>query len=162
MSPESKFYPEGTKDPEGYWTSMHLNAKGIAYNTKLVSSKDVPDRWEDLLDPKWKGKLLMDPTEYEWFGALLKVWGREKGFEFMKKLSRQELEFRDGHPLLAVLLAAGEFPIVVVSNSDTTEEERRKGAPVKWVGPDPTVVRLRPIGLAKTSPHPNAGKLLIN
>ena len=56
FSPESKIYPEGLKDPEGYWNSLYLQLRVVTYNTKLVSKKDLPKRYEDFLEKKMEGK----------------------------------------------------------------------------------------------------------
>ena len=76
VSPENKYYPEGMKDKDGYWISIYMNAKGIGYNTRMVAAKDAPKTWQDLLDPKWKGKLLMDTGDFEWYANMMKIWGR--------------------------------------------------------------------------------------
>jgi iron(III) transport system substrate-binding protein len=60
-----------------------------------------------------------------------------------------------------LLVAAGEYPLSVAANLDQIEPYRLKGAPIKWVGLDPVIIRLRPLALAKNSSHPNAAKLFI-
>ena len=55
-----------------------------------MQRKDAPRNYPDLLDPKWKGKMLMDSTDYDWFGTLVMVWGREKTVEYMKRLALTE------------------------------------------------------------------------
>src|SRR4029079_14936970 len=42
------------------WTATRITACGAGYNTKLIGGADVPKRYEDLLDPKWKGKLAVE------------------------------------------------------------------------------------------------------
>lgn len=163
LSPESSSFPAGAKDPEGYWTSVFSNLKIIAYNTKMVSPKDAPRSWEDLLEPKWKGKMLMASNNYEWFGNVLKIMGEEKGMALMRKLSSQDLRLREGGTLTASLVVAGEGPISIASNSDRIEEMKTKrGAPVDWVGVDPVISRQHPIALARGAPRPNAAKLYID
>ena len=56
-SPERKAFDARFKDKEGFWTDVYPTVHSIPYNTKLVSQKDLPRRYTDLLDPKWKGKL---------------------------------------------------------------------------------------------------------
>ena len=51
----------------------------MAYNTKLLKPTKPPKSYDDLLDPKWKGKMLMDSRETEWYASMLQVLGREKG-----------------------------------------------------------------------------------
>ena len=61
------------------WRSLGNRLFQIMYNTKLVSEKDAPKNWEDLLDGKWKGKLLLDDAAYDWFVGLLDYMGEQKG-----------------------------------------------------------------------------------
>ena len=77
--PERRAFLDDFKDKEGYWTSVYHNASIIAYNTNLLKPADLPKSYDDLLDPKWKGKMLMDNRETEWYASMLQVLGREKG-----------------------------------------------------------------------------------
>ena len=54
-SPQSAAYPEGYKDPNGYWTDLYDNLIVSAYNTTRVKRDELPKRWEDLLHPRWAG-----------------------------------------------------------------------------------------------------------
>ena len=162
VSPESKTYPELFKDPRGYWTDYFDSYAIIGYNTKLIAKGQHPKDWPDLLDPKWKGKLMMDSEDVRWYATILDRWGEEKGRTFMKALAKQDMPVRSGSSLIAQLVAAGEAPMGMV-NVHTIERMKGRGAPVDWVTTtDPIVVSLHPIGLAARPPHPNAGKLLID
>jgi iron(III) transport system substrate-binding protein len=161
-SPERKFFNQDSKDKLGYWTSTDENYFVIAYNTKMVSSGDAPKDWGDLLDPKWRGRIAMDPDNYVLFGGLEQSWGKEKATEYFKKLSRQEIQFRKGNTLLAQLIVAGEYPLGFVY-AHRVEWLKAQGAPIEWVSTmNPIVSTLGPVGLAAKSQHPNAGKLLID
>ncbi len=162
VSPESKSYPEGFKDPEGFWTAVYLVTRVLGYNTKLVDTRDVPKRNEDLLDPKWKGKIGMDAENSEWFFMQLKTMGREKGIEFMKKLAGQDIQFRTGKTLLTQLLSAGEFSIGVGLNGHQVEKLKGDGAPIGWVAIEPVVTLISPIMVMANAPHPNAAKLFMD
>lgn len=162
ISPEGKVYAQEFKDPDGFWISSHIITRVLAYNTKLVPPRDVPKRYEDLLDPKWKGKLGMPSDEIAWFAGQLKIMGREKGIDFMKKLSRQNIQFRTGKTLLTQLLAAGEFSIAVLTNGDIVEALKRNGAAVEWVGIEPVITTLMPLMVAAHAPHPNAAMLFVD
>src|SRR5438128_3303820 len=81
-SPEYAAYPDQFKDPDGYWASMNSNYYVLGYNTKLVSAKDAPVDWPDLLNPRWKGKIGMDQEEFEWYASSIDAWGRESAMKF--------------------------------------------------------------------------------
>ena len=90
VSPETKNIQKPFFDPEGYWAAVYIMPNVIAYNTRMVKRNEVPKTDEDLLNPKWKGKMGMDHTKPEWFAWKLKRMGPEKGLAYMKKLGAQE------------------------------------------------------------------------
>jgi len=162
-TPEATHYPVGFKDPQNFWVSLYSGYNVIGYNTKLVSKAEAPRNWDDLLHPRWKAKLLMDDEEYFWHAGMLKHWGEEKGRKYMEALSRQGLQFRNGHALLADLLSIGEFPAAVVIYPDHIEQMKAKGQTVEWVkSSDPILVNLAPVAVAARAPQPNAAKLFLN
>src|SRR6184192_250133 len=162
-APEATHYPVGFKDPQNFWVSLYSGYNVIGYNTKLVSKAEAPRNWDDLLHPRWKCKLLMDDEEYFWHAGMLKHWGEEKGRKYMEALSRQGLQFRNGHALLADLLSIGEFPAAVVVYPDHIEQMKAKGQTVEWVkSSDPILVNLAPVAVAARAPQPNAAKLFLN
>lgn len=162
-APEASHYPAGFKDAQNYWVSLYSGYNVIGYNTKLVPKGEAPKNWEDLLNPRWKGKLGMDNEEYFWHAGMLKYWGEEKGRKYMEALSRQGLQFRSGHPVLADLMSVGEFPVAVVIYPYQIEQMKLKGQPVEWVKTtDPILVNLAPVAVAANAPHPNAAKLFTN
>lgn len=162
VSPESEGFPIGFRDPDGYWTDMYLNTYVITYNTRMVSSKDAPKSYESLLDPKWKGKMMLDRIAYEWFYGVLQILGEEKGLTFMRKLVAQDLSLRRGHENMLQMLAAGEFPVAVELHGPKVEEIKEKGAPVEWVRQRELPTSLHPLSIVAKAPHLNAAKLFVD
>jgi len=162
FAPERDAFMDQFKDPQGFWTGVFVNNLILAYNTKMVASKDAPKNYPDLLDPKWKGQILMDSTDYDWFGTLVTVWGRERAVQYMQRLARQEPKWRRGHGLTAQLVGAGETALAW-AYSFRIERMKRDGAPVEWVDTfDPIVVTISGMALSAKATNPNAAKLLIN
>ena len=162
LAPERDAFMDQFKDPQGYWTGVFANNLILAYNTKMVAAKDAPKDYPDLLDPRWKGQILMDPTDYDWFGTLIAAWGREKTVQYMQRLAKQQPSWRRGHGLTAQLLGAGETGLAW-AYSFRIERMKREGAPVEWIETfDPIVVTISGIGLSARATNPNAAKLLIN
>jgi iron(III) transport system substrate-binding protein len=159
---ERDFVMDQFKDPQGFWTGVFVNNLILAYNTKMVAPKDAPKNYNDLLDPKWKGQILMDSTDYDWFGTLVTVWGREKAVQYMQRLARQEPKWRRGHGLTAQLVGAGETALAW-AYSFRIERMKREGAPVDWVDTfDPIMVTISGMSLGAKATNPNAAKLLID
>jgi iron(III) transport system substrate-binding protein len=161
VSAEHRAFPNEYKDPDGYWTAYYMDTRVLAYNTRLANRENVPKTYEELLLPKWKGKMAMDDADYILYGSLLEMMGRERGLSFMKKLAQQDLIIRSGHSLLTQLLIGGEFPIYLDGFGSNIEKFKAQGAPLDWVALEPVVVSLNPMGMAVNAPHPNAARLLV-
>lgn len=162
VSPETKNIIEELKDPRGYWTAVYLNYYVPGYNNRMVAEKDAPRRWEDFLDPRWKGKISIDQEDYPWYCTLLAAWGKEKAGQFMRALAKQDIQWRKGHALIAQLMGAGEFPIGLVY-AHRIESDRKKGAPVEWINTvDPVVASVHSVGISARPSHPNAARLFVD
>jgi iron(III) transport system substrate-binding protein len=163
-SPEGAVYPPEMKDPGGYWNGMYISAWVLAYNTKLVPREAAPRTYRDLLDPRWKGGIALDPEAFSWFVTSLRYLekrdGREAALEYFKRLARQEIQFRKGHSLIGQLLAAGEFPVAAELQVHNVERLKAQGAPVDWVALD-GVIPIHKIGIAltRTGSRPHAAAL---
>jgi len=161
VSPETEHFKPVFKGKDGGWTALYYYPLTINYNTKLVSPNDRPKNWPDLLNPKWKGKIGMEPDHLTWYGGMLKRYGEEKGKKFMHDLAKQEPRLERSSRGTA-LLAAGEFAIFI-GRGHTAQIFKNKGAPIDWIkDPDPLVVQMATLQLAKNAPHPNSAKLLID
>ena len=94
-SPEAGAIDPKFIDPEGFYTGARMMNMGIGYNTGLVTPEEAPKSWNDLLDPKWQGQIVMtDPssagtTKY-FVGALLS--NAAYGEEYFKKLKANGCE----------------------------------------------------------------------
>ena len=159
---EPAVFPKGFRDAEGHWTNLHSLYLSMGYNTMLIATQGAPKRYEDLLEPKWKGKIGFNIRDVEWFVNMLRLKGRESGLDFMRKLAAQRPSYYEAHNLLAQLLAAGEFAAVVDTYAHILAREKARGAPVQWVLVEPVITYLHPVAIARSSPHPNSGRLFIN
>jgi iron(III) transport system substrate-binding protein len=161
-SAEAQAFPPELKDPAQRWTAVYNNNLVVMYNTKMVAERDAPRDYPDLLDPKWKNKMLMDATDYDWYGTLAQVWGKEKAQHYMERLAQQEPSWRRGHGLVAQLVAAGEVPLGW-AYSFRVERMKREGAPVDWSTTfNPIVTTISGMGLSAKATAPNAAKLFID
>jgi ABC-type Fe3+ transport system substrate-binding protein len=154
---EAGGFPRQFKDPEGYWTSVLLSGTLLGFNSRQVSRAEAPQRYEDLLLPRWKNAMGLDNTKIEWFAMLLKLKGRP----FMEKLAAQNPKVMAGNTNLLNLLAAGEFALTPGVYEYSIEVLKAKGAPVDWVGLEPVIVYTVAVSLPAQPPHPNAAKLFI-
>lgn len=147
--------------PESYWVATRFAFIVLGYNTNLVKSTEVPTRYEELLEPKWKGKITIERNYTEWFMTLMQHWGQERGRAFFQRLGKHGLRVRTGQTLMAQLIAAGEDPLVVITNHSIAPLQRQ-GAPVDWVSLEPVVGKTPASALAKNAPHPHAAMLFLD
>ncbi|HEX5608377.1 MAG TPA: extracellular solute-binding protein [Candidatus Binatia bacterium] len=161
VPPEAAFYNDGFKDPDGHWVSVHSLLNSMAYNTQLLKPNEAPKKYDDLLAPRWKGRLGVNLQDPEWYVSLQRRWGKEKARNFLKALAAQQPGLRDGHNITAQLLAAGEFFAVTNTYAHIAARIKNQGGPVQYVFDEPVITYVHPIALMKSAPHPNAAKLLI-
>jgi iron(III) transport system substrate-binding protein len=134
----------------------------MAYNTQLVRPNEAPKKYDDLLAPRWKGRLGVNLQDPEWYVNLQRRMGKEKARNFLQALAAQQPGLRDGHNITAQLLAAGEFHAVTNTYAHIAARIKGQGGPVQYVFDEPVITYIHPVALAKSAPHPNAGKLFIS
>ena len=84
-APEANHYLAGFKDAQNFWVSLYSGYNVIGYNTKLVPKGEAPKNWEDLLNPRWKGKLGMDDEEYFWYAGSSNIGAKTKAASIWKR-----------------------------------------------------------------------------
>ena len=157
----NSLYPKQFKE-EGYWTTVYYNAYVTGYNNKLVPAENLPKTYDDLLDPIWKGKLMMEGTKAEWFAGMLQIMGAERGLKYMRALARQQPSPREGHELLAQLIAAGEGLLDVNIPVASVERMKERSAPMDWTALGAAPAVMVGIGEASQAAHPNAAKIFLD
>jgi len=165
-SEADKYQPE-LKDPDGRWNALVLYFLTPAVNTALVSERDIPKTPQDLLDPKWKGKMAWSTAAAAgaavYVGSVLRLMGEPDGMAFLKALSRQDIVNLDAtNRAILDQVILGEYPIALNVFNHHAVLSAQKGAPVTWLRLEPISGLLHSIGLTRNAPHPNAGKLLID
>jgi iron(III) transport system substrate-binding protein len=162
-SAERAAFPEQSKDRDGYWTTLYQTGHVYAYNTRQVSAKEVPHSYDDLLQPRWKGKIMMDEEEDLWYASVLEILGKEKGQNFMRALAQQQPVFQGSKTLMMQLLCAGEVALAFPVNFNQANDAKKRGCPSDFVVFEPQTQRPPfVIAMAQNAPHPAAAKLLID
>ena len=157
----NSIYPKEFKE-EGFWTTVYYNAYVTAYNTRLVAARALPKSYDDLLDPKWKGALMMEGTKADWFAGMLQIMGQERGLKYMRALAKQQPSPREGHELLAQLIVAGEGLFDINIPAASVERMKERGAPIEWTALGEVPAIMVGIGLSAQAPHPNAAKVFLD
>src|SRR5215510_13819197 len=128
VSPESRFYPDSVKDPDGTWTSFFMNTHVLSYNTKLVKKDELPKTYEEVINPKWKDKITMS-EDFDIFGMMLKTMGRAKGLEFMRRLAAQGVVLKNSYSLAIQAVASDEVALGLNVYGTRTKSSRRRERP---------------------------------
>ena len=135
---------------------------GLLVNTTLVSEAEQPRSWFDLLEPKWKGKILADDPRAAGSGnsafrVLYEVFGRE----FHERLAAQELVLSRDVLITGQRIARGEYPIYIpysmqgiltLPGLPVRASIPNEGAPITSIS----------LAMVKDAPHPNAARLFMD
>jgi iron(III) transport system substrate-binding protein len=158
-SPHFKDLPPAAFPKHRHWVADRFNFFTIGYNTNLIKPDEVPNSYDDLLHPRFAGKLALEASDTDWFGAIVKHMGEAKGLAYFRKLAATKPQMRNGHTLLAELVSSGEVPITATIYNHNIERLAVRGAPVKWKALNPTFGRPNAIGVLPRAAHPHAALL---
>jgi iron(III) transport system substrate-binding protein len=146
--------------PHREWASVYLNTFVQAYNTNLVNKGDLPKTYQDLLHPRWKGKLAVEAEDYDWFAQVVLGLGEAQGLKLFRDIvATNGISVRRGHSVMNNMVAAGEVPLALSAYGFLAEQARLKGAPVDWFVIPPLLARPTAAGVSRNAPQPHAAVL---
>jgi len=154
-------FPASFKDKDGYYFTLRATVNVIAYNTKLVPAAEAPKGWKDLLDPKWRGKMVTAHPGYSGVIsthvlALVQLYG----WDYFKQLAQNRLMLVQSAVDPAGVVASGERQVAVDGGDYYYYQMKKKGNPVEVIYPKEGVpLVVSPSAIASFAPHPNAAKL---
>lgn len=160
-SPVHRDLVAGSVPPHKQWAATILSVWVQAYNTNAVKKSELPKTYQDLLDPRWKGKLGIEMKNDDWFATVVQQMGGEKeGLAFFRKLVETNgISPRKGHTLLNNMVVSGEVPMALTVYNYMPQQAKEKGAPIDWFAIEPAIARSNAIGVAAKAKHPNAALL---
>jgi iron(III) transport system substrate-binding protein len=148
--------------PHHEWIGDRLQIFTAAYNTNQIKKTGLPQSYDDLLDPKWKGKLGIETADVDWFEGVVTAMGEDKGLKlFHDIVAKNGISVRKGHTLLTNLVISGEVPLALTNYLYKVEQLKHDGAPVDSFLLPPDLARFQGTGIAKRAPHPNAAVLFV-
>jgi iron(III) transport system substrate-binding protein len=162
--PDVQRFAAQFKDPEGYYAVWRATLSVMGYNTKLVDEKDAPSGYLDLLDPKWKGKLVKSHPGYSGTSltgtyAIVKALG----WDYLEKLSKQGVQQLQSTTATPKSIASGERAVMVDGNEYNMFIELQAKSPVKIIYPkEGTPFVTSPTAIFADAPHPNAARVFQN
>lgn len=157
-------WPAEARDPDGFFAADCLTFSVMGYNTRLLKAEDAPKSLTELLEPKWKGKLVKAHPGYS--GVIVTTTiavSKALGWDFFEKLGKQQVLQVQSATEPPKKLALGERPVMVDGSEATALVLLADGAPIKIIYPSEgaTAVTLN-AGLMAAAPHPNAARLFLN
>lgn len=164
MVAEAAAWAADARDPDGFYTKQFFTLMVPGYNTRLVKPEDAPKFWTDLLDPKWKGKIVKAHPGYS--GTIMTgtfTLARALGWEYFEKLSKQLVMQVQSAIDPPQRVAQGERAVMADSAENSSIRVRDSGAPLALFYP-PEGVPVIPVGNAvmAKAPRPNAARLLVH
>jgi iron(III) transport system substrate-binding protein len=160
-SPELKDYNEAGVEPDHYWVHDYESYVGLGFNTSLIKPSEAPKTYDDLLDPKWRGRMAVPGTSTlaNWVGEMVTA----KGVDFVRKLKSQDIRaYEISGRAVANLIVSGEVPLSPAIFNSHIAASRSKGATVAWRALGPVYGTTGAMALAAHAPHPHAAMLFID
>lgn len=145
-----------------HYVADRFNFFVIGWNTNLVKPEEVPNSYEDLLSPRFAGKVGVEAGDTDWFASMVKSMGEQQGMDFFRRLAKAKPQIRTGHTLIGELLSSGELGIAAAIYNHSVEKMTLRGAPVRWKALAPTFGRPNAIGVALQAPRPHAALLFVD
>jgi iron(III) transport system substrate-binding protein len=163
-SPEARYYPDELK-PKGKIGFFYLPDRetynSLGFNTSLIPAATAPRTLQDLLDPRWKGKMAItsSSTGIRWIGNAMETLGRE----YLEKMAQQEVRVQDmAAAALVGLLTSGEVPLSPTIFGENIVQAKEKGAPVEWRPLEPVVTNVGSVGIMSKASNPYTALLFVD
>ena len=154
-------FPAGFKDKDGYYYGLRATVNAITYNTKMVSAAEAPKTWKDLLDPKWKGKMVTAHPGYSGVIAThVLALVHLHGWDYFKQLAQNQLMLVQSANDPSTVVASGERVVAANGGDYSAYQLKKKGNPIEIVYPKEGVpLVVSPTAITSFAPHPNAARL---
>lgn len=164
------FKPEGfdkvldsAKDPQGRWIAQRVQILGMPYRTDKIKGADIPKKWTDLADPKYKGKMVMpDPNFTAIQVIIVSTLARKYGWGFYKALRKNNTMIVRGHHQVFQTLQTGERVLGAEGAPPRTYNKGKKVPNQSIVYPaDGAFLVCSPMAILKSAKHPNAARAFV-
>ena len=154
-------FPAGFKDKDGYYYGLRATVNVIAYNTQKITAAEAPKTWKDLLDPKWKGRMVTAHPGYSGVIAThVLALVHLHGWEYFQALAKNQLMLVQSAVDPSGVVASGERPVAVNGGEYTFYQSKKQGNPVEIVYPKEGVpLVVSPTAITSFAPHPQAARL---
>jgi iron(III) transport system substrate-binding protein len=153
--------PKEQVDADGAFLSWRASLSVIAYNTNLVQAHEAPKSLTDLLDPKWRGRIVKGHPGYS--GTILTATfqiSRDLGWGYFERLAKQNVLQVQSSTDPPKKLALGERAVMADGNEYNVFQMKESGQPLEVVyATEGSPMITGPSAIFKTAPNPNAARL---
>ena len=161
--------PADARDSAAHWFGTYMTPEVIGYNADMISEADAPKDWDDVLDPKWRGQVLIrDPiasgTMRAIFGAILarsvaQTGSTAAGWDWLRRLDANTKEYTFNPTILYTKLERQEGSLTLYNMPDMATLQLRRGVNVKYVIPTSgTPLLVDAIAIVRGTDHPEQAK----
>src|SRR5262245_30819054 len=145
VPPDAAHYPADLKDKDGYWQAILLYVFTPGINTTLVPKAAAPKSYQDLLDPRWRGKMAWNPGSIAgaqgFVGNILLSMGEARGMDYLRALSAQRIvNIEASSRAILDQVIGGEYPMGLMMFNHHAVISAGKGAPSDWLAMEPVPV----------------------
>lgn len=152
--------PDAAKDANGYHVAQRLNMITIFARDDKIAAADLPKAWTSLVEPKYKGKMVMsDPSFTSLQLSVVGTLSKKLGWSYYENLRKNDIMVVQGNEQILDNMKRGERLIAAGALDSYAADARKEGHKIKTIYPDDgTFVIPSPTSIVKGSPNPNAAK----
>ena len=159
-SPQRGAVTDALVDNNGYWSGFYINPYVLGYNTNFVMREEIPKSYDELLDPRWKGRrIAIDRTAHGLLRGLAATWGKDKAVAYLKRLAEQQPVMARASITAVDSMHTGNVSMVLARAPVIQGYKNKLGSPFDLVSLEPIIAQLDAVMLSAQSPHPNAARL---
>ena len=155
IPPSAELLPAQYYDRDHYWAATNLYVLTPGFNTELVPKGTEPKTYQDLLDPKWQGKMAWNSSPQTsagpgFIGTVLAAMGDEKGMAYLRDLSKQNIaSLKVAARQVLDQVIAGEYAIALQIFNNHAVISAAQGAPSAWIAMNPALVVVSAVSLTE-------------
>jgi ABC-type Fe3+ transport system substrate-binding protein len=162
-SPQREGISEAFNDSEGYWSGYYINPYVLGYNTTLVKEGEIPKKYEDLLDPRWKGnQIAIDREAHGLLRGLASTWGHDKALAYLRRLAGQQPVMARASITAVDSLHTGNVSMVIARAPVIQGYKQKERSAIEWAFLRPVVAQIDTVMLSAQSRSPNAARLFVD
>jgi ABC-type Fe3+ transport system substrate-binding protein len=163
LSAQREALSDALNESEGYWSGYYINPYVLGYSTTSVKDDEIPKKYDELLEPRWKGnRIAIDSTAHGLLRGLAAAWGEDKAVAYLKRLADQQPVMARASITAVDSLHTGNVSMVIARAPVIQGYKKKLASPIDWLFLEPIVAQIEAVMLSAQSSHPNAARLFVD